>query len=685
MAYNNPYYYNRSFSVSDDYAYVDATIFSPIYGSSVDFSSRINIISTSDNTLKILPASENNLTVRYKLRFALNDIDAGNLLKTIETAAGTRYLKFTDPSGIYKSMIGYVEDYNVNKNTNANINEITITLSSYTSSPLFNWQTSSIINAKVTNWSTSTVFNKYDILYVAPTFSSTSGRFQNQIYNFNTNSNDSANKDTEIYHVDDSGGDIGGFKYFLPFKISTRTSSVDIPNLNTDWNTASKIYFLKNKNELILSQTDSSTANKKLYINSFNLTTKTFTNLTSFYTQDTYYSFKNANDLYLIKDGEKVTYLSDGLISTSAINSYIYIYKYNFNTKQIEIFCKIDPIKNASFNNKFKGYSNGTELSNAEYASIYNYSMQISKPASSCYANGKLYILVEISFNYVSGAVKNAPFRSSFILSIDTNAQTKIATLSYAHVNAYLFSASTYAAPSNLISTFGVDNETNKIYYNAYNNTIVASVTNAYESQTDLTLSSSALPLQSLYLKNKNTFAITQETVSYKSRFFVVYFSNALTYINETNEIDNFMIAKEDGASFASLSRHFFFDPKLSFDFKNKFDYKQLDYRNSFIQNVKYKENENTLKQFNLKFESVSTAQCRAMLFFLEKKCGYRRFVYDFPIFLKTKKVFICTEWSHSFKYDDCHDLNLLLIEDPNPNVRLPSSGEFQDYVLIRQ
>ena len=95
MAYNNPYFYNRDFSVDPKYNYVyDLSIYKPIYGSSVSFESRLNYTQTVNNALKILPSSENNVSIKYNLRFFLNDLEAGNLLRTIEIAGGYKYLKF---------------------------------------------------------------------------------------------------------------------------------------------------------------------------------------------------------------------------------------------------------------------------------------------------------------------------------------------------------------------------------------------------------------------------------------------------------------------------------------------------------------------------------------------------------------------------------------------------------------
>lgn len=313
MAYTNPFSYNRDSSVDSKYKYIaDLSKFKPIYGSSVSFSSRLNYLQTVDNELKILPASENNLVVKYNLKFLLNNSDVGDLLKTIEIAGGYRYLKFIDPSNFYKDIIGLVEDYSISKNSQ-NLNEINIIVASYFKAPIFNWKTSSFFNIDSSViWSSSKSYSKYDFV-------------------FNPIPNTSKNK------LDD-------------------------------------FWF----------------ANKNILPGNFNL---------------------------------------------------------------------------------------------------------------------------------------------------------------------------------------------------------------------------------------------------------------------------------------SDWSKDFIFETKLPFELRNKLDIYQLDYKNSFIQNIKHKSNSNTLKEYTVKFENIDDKECISILFFLEKKCGYRRFVYKFPFLLKSSKVFICRDWIHSFKYLNCNDITATFVEEPNPNM----------------
>ena len=161
---------------------------------------------------------------------------------------------------------------------------------------------------------------------------------------------------------------------------------------------------------------------------------------------------------------------------------------------------------------------------------------------------------------------------------------------------------------------------------------------------------------------------------SYKKYEFVYFDPETYNeYNGEKNKIDNFWFAKQDIESTnnqkfdtTKWTKTFNHDSKLPFDFQNKYDFYQLDNKNSFIQNIKYKENSNVLKKFEFKIENISDIQCKSILFFLEKKCGYRRFVYKFPFIFSGYRVFVCIEWSHVFKYYDCNDIVATFVEDPS-------------------
>jgi phage-related protein len=164
----NPFIYSRSLSIDSSYSnQSDLSIYKPIYGSNVSFSSKVNFLQSVDNSLKIQPNSENNLIAKFNLRFLLNDLMTGNLLKTIEISGGTRYLKFIDPSSFYDDFNGLILDYKVSKQSK-NLNVVEIYLINNYSSPIFNWTKSCFLkNINIANNShtPSRSYSKYDIVY----------------------------------------------------------------------------------------------------------------------------------------------------------------------------------------------------------------------------------------------------------------------------------------------------------------------------------------------------------------------------------------------------------------------------------------------------------------------------------------------------------------------------------------
>jgi phage-related protein len=311
--------------------------------------------------------------------------------------------------------------------------------------------------------------------------------------------------------------------------------------------------------------------------------------------------------------------------------------------------------------------------------------MEIKNIDNICFANNILYFVAKVSFKY------RITTTASVFVCIDVLVGFNVLTNEqkpYYSSASYIHSTTGKPLANNLgfRGCLFVDPTNDKIYlrttnamsiYNILSETSIRLVVSTYIVRAGAFI----VDIKDLWIKNDVYYFLAAD--KFGKTFIDIFWGRKVNLNIETNALSRILIAKEDGNSFDSLSSNFFFETKLPFEFKNKFDFKQLDYRNSFVQNVAAKDNNNTLKQFSLKFENISTAQCKAMLLFLEKRSGYRRFLYDFPVLLKGKKCFICTEWSHSFKYDDCHDLNLLLIEDPNPNVYIPQEGDITGFYLV--
>ena len=144
-------------------------------------------------------------------------------------------------------------------------------------------------------------------------------------------------------------------------------------------------------------------------------------------------------------------------------------------------------------------------------------------------------------------------------------------------------------------------------------------------------------------------------------------------YPISSNNLNNFHYCTEDHvsteetlpmASNSKWTQEFFFEPDIGFQNEVSMSSSKLEFKNSFPLRIKTKNNIAPLKM-TYKFSNIDDRQLRAMLHFLENKAGYRRFRHQVPSVYNRPKVFICSEWSHTWNYFNSHDLEVKLIEDP--------------------
>jgi phage-related protein len=108
----------------------------------------------------------------------------------------------------------------------------------------------------------------------------------------------------------------------------------------------------------------------------------------------------------------------------------------------------------------------------------------------------------------------------------------------------------------------------------------------------------------------------------------------------------------------------FFFEPDINFQNTVNLSVAKLDLKNSFTQRIKTKKNISALS-LTYKFSNISTKKAKAILHFLENKAGYRRFLLKMDAVYNKPKVFYAPSWNHTWKYQNSHDIEVQLIEDP--------------------
>jgi hypothetical protein len=161
-------FYNRDRNISGITAPVVFSDLSltPVYGSRVDFTSKILAYETNDSYMNIIPDSLNNLSVSYKLRYDVNESGCTQLANFFESKEGYQSFDFNpDNSGIYKSKSGsFCENYAINY-INNNHYEFAVDISVDQAPSFFNWKDSYFLNFDLLIWSTGYSYKKYDIVY----------------------------------------------------------------------------------------------------------------------------------------------------------------------------------------------------------------------------------------------------------------------------------------------------------------------------------------------------------------------------------------------------------------------------------------------------------------------------------------------------------------------------------------
>ena len=163
-----------------------------------------------------------------------------------------------------------------------------------------------------------------------------------------------------------------------------------------------------------------------------------------------------------------------------------------------------------------------------------------------------------------------------------------------------------------------------------------------------------------------NTGFRSWDSSSTYNKFDVVY-----TGVNK-NQLNNYYYCTGDHASNIQnsptgensfWSQRFFYRPDVGFQNDVTLKNELLEFRNSFKQRVKTKDN-NASFLINYEFTDISDRQLKSMLHFLENKAGYRRFRVDLESVYNQPKAMYCPEWTHTWKHFNSHDLSVTLIED---------------------
>ena len=184
-------FYNRDRNISGITQPVNFSDLSldPVYGSRVEFTSKILSYETDDSYMNIIPASLNNLSVSYKVRYDIDESGCTQLADFFESKEGHQSFVFNpDSSGIYKSNESFCDNYAVNY-INNNHYEFAADISVDQAPSFFNWKDSYFLNFDLLIWSTGNSYKKYDIVYTGVNTNELNNFFYCSGDNLSSNSN----------------------------------------------------------------------------------------------------------------------------------------------------------------------------------------------------------------------------------------------------------------------------------------------------------------------------------------------------------------------------------------------------------------------------------------------------------------------------------------------------------------
>ena len=184
-------FYNRDRNISGITQPVNFSDLSldPVYGSRVEFTSKILSYETDDSYMNIIPASLNNLSVSYKVRYDIDESGCTQLADFFESKEGHQSFVFNpDSSGIYKSNESFCDNYAVNY-INNNHYEFAADISVDQAPSFFNWKDSYFLNFNLLIWSTGNSYKKYDIVYTGVNTNELNNFFYCSGDNLSSNSN----------------------------------------------------------------------------------------------------------------------------------------------------------------------------------------------------------------------------------------------------------------------------------------------------------------------------------------------------------------------------------------------------------------------------------------------------------------------------------------------------------------
>jgi phage-related protein len=156
----------------------------------------------------------------------------------------------------------------------------------------------------------------------------------------------------------------------------------------------------------------------------------------------------------------------------------------------------------------------------------------------------------------------------------------------------------------------------------------------------------------------------SQNYLKYQVAYFPKYEDKFKNYFYCTGDHSSSANNSPTGVN-SMWTQELFYDTEIGLSVETVPSITKTEFRNSFIQRVKEQENIHSFQQVRLSYKNISTFQLKSMLHFLESHLGYRKFQFNCPKIYNRPKIYYCESWQHTWNYEDSHNLEIVLIEDP--------------------
>ena len=138
--------------------------YNPVYGSTVAFSCKKNLVGFNNYTFSIAPITLNNIIAECNFNFIKEEDSAKKIIDFFESQSGTGAFAISDESNIYHTLTGFADDFSINMEGN-NLYNVNLKFNVERNSSMLNWKSMSFVNYEFSEWQTGQSYKKYQPVY----------------------------------------------------------------------------------------------------------------------------------------------------------------------------------------------------------------------------------------------------------------------------------------------------------------------------------------------------------------------------------------------------------------------------------------------------------------------------------------------------------------------------------------